>query len=245
MKNRIKLTNGPNPASARKCWNVITGAGSDSAEITLYGDVCSQQPTDWWTGEPAPGLYITPEGFLDDLAQIKDKSEIVVKINSGGGDLYTGIAIHNALKSLKGHKRRQRDRLCRRRSSGSRRKYDHDPRRRRLRGRLYDRRGRQENRKKSRGGKQRNRADLPRKDGARNRIPPLYDESGNVDGRQGCRRQEIRGYFAFGRGPEYEPERRQEGASRCGRSPRRESLPQHTGDDPGQTRCFCRIGSSK
>ena len=41
---------------------------------------------------------------LDDLAQIKDKSEIVVKINSGGGDLYTGIAIHNALKSLKGHK---------------------------------------------------------------------------------------------------------------------------------------------
>ena len=104
MKNRIKLTNGPNPASARKCWNVITGAGSDSAEITLYGDVCSQQPTDWWTGEPAPGLYITPEGFLDDLAQIKDKSEIVVKINSGGGDLYTGIAIHNALKSLKGHK---------------------------------------------------------------------------------------------------------------------------------------------
>ena len=61
MKNRIKLTNGPNPASARKCWNVITGAGSDSAEITLYGDVCSQQPTDWWTGEPAPGLYITPE----------------------------------------------------------------------------------------------------------------------------------------------------------------------------------------
>ena len=104
MKNRIKITNGPQPATARKCWNMITDAGSDSAEITLYGDVCSQQPTDWWTGEALPGNFITPEGFLDDLALIKDKAEIVVKINSGGGDLYTGIAIHNALKGLKGHK---------------------------------------------------------------------------------------------------------------------------------------------
>ena len=104
MKNRIKITNGPQPATARKCWNMITDAGSDSAEITLYGDVCSQQPTNWWTGEALPGNFITPEGFLDDLALIKDKAEIVVKINSGGGDLYTGIAIHNALKGLKGHK---------------------------------------------------------------------------------------------------------------------------------------------
>ena len=104
MKNRIKFTNGPQPATARKCWNMITDAGSDSAELTLYGDVCSQQPTDWWTGEALPGQYITPEGFLDDLALIKDKAKIVVKINSGGGDLYTGIAIHNALKALKGHK---------------------------------------------------------------------------------------------------------------------------------------------
>ena len=103
-KKRITFTNGPQPDTVRKCWNIITGAGSDSAEITLYGDVCSQHPTDWWTGEPLPGQYITPEGFLDDLALIKDKSEIVVKINSGGGDLYTGIAIHNALKGLKGHK---------------------------------------------------------------------------------------------------------------------------------------------
>ena len=77
MKNRIKFTNGPQPATARKCWNMITDAGSDSAELTLYGDVCSQQPTDWWTGEALPGQYITPEGFLDDLALIKDKAKIV------------------------------------------------------------------------------------------------------------------------------------------------------------------------
>ncbi len=67
-----------------------------------YGDVMSQQPIDWWTGEPEPGLYITPEGFMEDLAAVKNKAHITVKLNSCGGDLYTGIAIHNALKALSG-----------------------------------------------------------------------------------------------------------------------------------------------
>lgn len=59
---------------------------------------------DWWTGEPEPGLYIAPESFMEDLAAVKGKSNITIKINSTGGDLYTGIAIHNAIKGLSGHK---------------------------------------------------------------------------------------------------------------------------------------------
>ena len=82
-----------------KFWN-IASTGEDTGEILLYGDVVSQQPIDWWTGEPEPGMYITPEGFMEDLALVKDKSKITVKLNSCGGDLYTGIAIHNAIKSL-------------------------------------------------------------------------------------------------------------------------------------------------
>lgn len=106
MRARIPLINGPAPTAkpAQKFWNVVSAADGDAAEITMYGDVCAQQPVDWWTGEPEPGMYITPEGFLDDLAQIKDKGQITIKLNSCGGDLYTGIAIHNALKGLKGHK---------------------------------------------------------------------------------------------------------------------------------------------
>ena len=106
MKSRIPLINGPAPAAkpAQKFWNVVSAADADAAEITMYGDVCARQPIDWWTGEPEPGMYITPEGFLEDLAQIKDKGQITIKLNSCGGDLYTGIAIHNALKGLKGHK---------------------------------------------------------------------------------------------------------------------------------------------
>ena len=92
----------PQTAAVPKFWNVAT-VSEDEGEITLYGDVVSQQPVDWWSGEPEPGLFITPEGFMEDLAAVKDKKKITVKLNSCGGDLYTGIAIHNALKALPGN----------------------------------------------------------------------------------------------------------------------------------------------
>ena len=91
---------GPVPAgNSGRCWN-IASVSEDEGEIVLYGDVVSEHPIDWWTGEPLPGMFITPEGFMEDLALVKDKSKITVKLNSCGGDLYTGIAIHNAIKSL-------------------------------------------------------------------------------------------------------------------------------------------------
>lgn len=100
-----KLIMGPAAApkadAALKFWNMAS-INDEEGEITLYGDVVSRQPIDWWTGEPEPGLYITPEGFMEDLAAVRDKEHITVKLNSCGGDIYTGIAIHNALKSLSG-----------------------------------------------------------------------------------------------------------------------------------------------
>lgn len=90
-------------SKAERFWNIASTDG-DSGEIILYGDVMSQKPRSWWTGEERPGLYITPEGFMDDLAVVKGKKNITIKINSCGGDLYTGIAIHNAIRALSGHK---------------------------------------------------------------------------------------------------------------------------------------------
>lgn len=84
-------------------WNMATVDG-DTAEITLYGDVVPARPIDWWTGEAVPGQFICPEEFAADLAAIKDKNVINIKINSVGGDFYTGLAIHNALKALPGQK---------------------------------------------------------------------------------------------------------------------------------------------
>lgn len=73
----------------------------DTAEINMYGDVVSVAPTDWSTGERIAG-YIGVDEFLEDLENIKDKSNITVHINSGGGDLYAGLAIYNRLKAVKG-----------------------------------------------------------------------------------------------------------------------------------------------
>lgn len=101
MKHNMRMGAAPAIATAPKFWN-MAAVNDDEGEITLYGDVLSKQYYDWWTGEPEPGFYITPEGFMDDLALVKDKSKITVKLNSCGGDLYTGIAIHNALKALPG-----------------------------------------------------------------------------------------------------------------------------------------------
>ena len=85
-----------------KPWN-IAATGEDSGEIVLYGDVLDETPRDI-LGEEIDGDYITPDGFREDLEAVKDKSDITIKINSCGGDLYTGIAIHNAIKALDGHK---------------------------------------------------------------------------------------------------------------------------------------------
>ena len=56
-----------------KFWNVITAEDADSAEITMYGDIVSRRPRDWWTGEEIDGQFITPEEFAEDLERIKGK----------------------------------------------------------------------------------------------------------------------------------------------------------------------------
>lgn len=106
IRKMFRILNGATPASTTnvpKFWNMAT-VGEDEAEITLYGEILSRRPIDFWTGEPVPGNFICPEEFLEDLAIIKDKSNITIRINSVGGDLYTGMAIYTQLKGLKGNK---------------------------------------------------------------------------------------------------------------------------------------------
>jgi ATP-dependent Clp protease protease subunit len=101
MSKKIYFRAGP--IMPARFWNVAEVNG-DTAEMTLYGDVVPEQPIDWWTMEPLPGQYICPEAFAQDLALIKNKRVINIKINSLGGDVYTALAIHNALKELPGTK---------------------------------------------------------------------------------------------------------------------------------------------
>ena len=89
----------PKQTNTTKFWN-ITSIDDDTGEIDLYGDVVSSKPRNWWTGEALEGEFISPEGFKEDLEAVADKKNIVLKINSCGGDVYSGIAIHNIIKGL-------------------------------------------------------------------------------------------------------------------------------------------------
>ena len=81
--------------------NVYSMASSDgvSAEITLYGDIYEQTPTDWY-GNPIEGQFISLEEFLKDLKQIEGCKEITVRMNSYGGDAGVSLTIHNRLREL-------------------------------------------------------------------------------------------------------------------------------------------------
>ena len=71
-----------------KFWNFVD-KNEKQAELQLYGDISE---TTWWGDE------VTPRQFLDDLNALGDKEEIVVRINSSGGDVFAAYAIATNLK---------------------------------------------------------------------------------------------------------------------------------------------------
>lgn len=60
-----------------------------TAEIMIYGDISTY---DWWGDE------VTPQKFNDELKALGDVDEISVRINSNGGSVFAGVAIHSMLK---------------------------------------------------------------------------------------------------------------------------------------------------
>lgn len=76
----------------------------DTAEIELYGDVWGTEVPKWYLEDVGDFDYISPQTFRQDLEAARFAKEVVIKINSCGGDLYTGLAIHNELKQLEAHK---------------------------------------------------------------------------------------------------------------------------------------------
>lgn len=82
----------------RSAYAMATTDGQN-AEITMYGDIYEQQPTDWW-GDPVEGQFITLAEFLSDLEQIQGCTGITIHMNSYGGDAGVSNTIHNRLREL-------------------------------------------------------------------------------------------------------------------------------------------------
>jgi len=80
------------PKTINRFWNFVAAAGEKPAELILYGDISNYS---WWGDE------VTPSEFNKELAALGDVTEIVVRINSGGGDVFAANAIYTRLKDHK------------------------------------------------------------------------------------------------------------------------------------------------
>lgn len=83
--------NNPFGVTQDKFWNFIPATDTKPPELLLYGAISSQQS--WWEDR------VTPGKFNQELAALgEDVPEIVVRINSGGGDVFAANAIYTRLK---------------------------------------------------------------------------------------------------------------------------------------------------
>ena len=89
-----------NPIQIERSFYTMATTDGNEAEITMYGEIVEQRPTDWWTGRPIEGNFIIGDEFLEDLKQIENCSAITIRMNSGGGDAAVSIMIHNRLREL-------------------------------------------------------------------------------------------------------------------------------------------------
>jgi ATP-dependent Clp endopeptidase proteolytic subunit ClpP len=84
----VGLGSSPN-TNGGKWFTVRNDAGASSAEILIHGQIGK----DWWSDDG-----VSEREFLDALKAIPANREIVVGINSEGGEIKCGLGIYNALQ---------------------------------------------------------------------------------------------------------------------------------------------------
>lgn len=101
MKNRFNFTR-RNPKT-KKMENVgymqIKNAAAGGVELYIYGDIVSSTWNVWCAEDRCP------QDIADFMNQIDKNAELTVYINSGGGDVFAGVAIHSILSRHTGHKK--------------------------------------------------------------------------------------------------------------------------------------------
>ena len=74
---------------------IVDEADIDSAELYFYGDICGSQWEAYLEGK-------APQDVADFLHSLDGKKKVDVYINSGGGDVFGGMAIYNILSRYEG-----------------------------------------------------------------------------------------------------------------------------------------------
>ena len=78
----------------KKFWK-IKALDEKTGELTLYGEISNET---WWGDE------VTPKEFKSDLDDLGNIDTLNIYINSPGGDVFAGQAIHSMLKRHKAYK---------------------------------------------------------------------------------------------------------------------------------------------
>lgn len=73
----------------KRFWKWSNSVESVNSELILEGPISD---VSWWGDE------VTPQEFRDELS--KHQSDLTVVLNSGGGDVFAGLAIYNALREF-------------------------------------------------------------------------------------------------------------------------------------------------
>jgi len=85
-------TGNPYQVTENRFWNFVPATGTKPPEMLLYGPIASQKS--WWEDR------VTPAQFNQELAAIGDVEELVVRINSPGGDVFAAHAIYCRLRDI-------------------------------------------------------------------------------------------------------------------------------------------------
>ena len=88
---------------AKKFWQ-FRNAADGSGELLLYGNIASEKT---WYGDE-----VTPKQFAEDLDALGAVSNITVRINSGGGDVFAAQTIGNQLEQHSAKVTARIDGLC-------------------------------------------------------------------------------------------------------------------------------------
>lgn len=86
----VSVCNGPVKAAGRPWFSVKNDAAAPHAEILIYDEIGS----DWWDGSG-----VNAQKFAEQLKAIPPDREIIVGINSPGGNVWDGLAIYQQLKA--------------------------------------------------------------------------------------------------------------------------------------------------
>lgn len=87
-----KTGSGPQGERKNKFWDFIPGDGTKPPELLLYGRISGWEDKD-------NDNTVSPKQFNEDFDALGDVPEIIVRINSGGGDVFAATAIFTKLKS--------------------------------------------------------------------------------------------------------------------------------------------------